>query len=92
MDWPGNSPGLNPIENVWAALKKEIFKNKIITNKRDSIENIIKALHNTSALQEIVKKCIASMPQRIQNVIARKLGFIKYLNCISNCIYIKVNE
>ena len=50
--------------------KKEICKDKIITNKRDLIENIFKAWHNTPALQKIAKKCIASMPQRIQNVIA----------------------
>ena len=79
MDWPGNSADLKTIENVcMVALKKEICKDYIITNKRDLIENIIKASHNTSAFQEIAKKCIASMPQRIQNVIARKGGFTKY--------------
>ena len=41
---------------------------KIITNKRDLIENVIKAWHNTLALQEISKKCLASMPKSIQNV------------------------
>ena len=60
MDWPGNSPDLNLIENVCTALKKEICKDKIITNKRDLIENIIKAWHNTPALEGIAKKCIAS--------------------------------
>ena len=70
MGWPGNSPDLNPNENVWAALKREICKDKVVTNKKDLIENIIKAWHNTPA----AKKCIAS----IQNVIARKGGFTKY--------------
>ena len=53
LGWPGSWPDLNPFENVWAALKKEICKDKIITNKRDLIENIIKAWHNIPALQEI---------------------------------------
>ena len=26
MDWPPYSPDLNPIENLWAVLKKEIYK------------------------------------------------------------------
>ena len=64
MDWPGNSPDLNQAENIWAALKKEICKDKIITYKRDLIENIIKEWHNTPALQEIAKKYIGQ-----QNVI-----------------------
>lgn len=78
LDWPGNSPDLNPIENVWAALKKEISKEKVITNKIELIENIIKAWHNTPALEEIAFNCIASMPRRLQDVIAQKGGFTKY--------------
>ena len=77
MDWLGNSPDFNPIENVWAPLKKEICKDKIITNKRDLIENNIKAWHNTHALDDIAKKCIAIMPQRIQNGIPQKGEFTK---------------
>ena len=24
LDWPGNSPDLNPIENLWRAMKNEV--------------------------------------------------------------------
>ena len=40
LDWPGNSPDLNSIENVWKLLKKEIAK-QYVTNKVDLIEKII---------------------------------------------------
>ena len=41
LDWPGISPGLNPIKNVWAVIKKRLQKCDCST-KTKLIEAIIR--------------------------------------------------
>ena len=40
LDWPGNSPNLNPIENVCKLLKRENSTKKV-TNRTQLIEKVI---------------------------------------------------
>ncbi|GFV64169.1 transposable element Tcb2 transposase [Trichonephila clavipes] len=37
LDWPGNSPDMNTIENVWELMKREVAKD-VITNKTQLLE------------------------------------------------------
>lgn len=77
LDWPGNSPDLNPIENTWELLKREISKEKI-TNKTTLIEKIIFNWNHNEKLKQNALNCIHSMPRRVKAVIEAKGGSSKY--------------
>ncbi|GFW67465.1 transposable element Tcb2 transposase [Trichonephila clavipes] len=76
LDWPGNSPDMNPIENIWELMKREVAKD-VITNKTQLLERIIH-MWNHPQMQEAVQSCIDSMPRRIEALIAAKGGSTKY--------------
>lgn len=75
--WPGNSPDMNPIENVWELVKRELAK-EAITTKTRLIEKIIFVWNHHPRMQETVQACINSMPRRINALIAAKGGSTKY--------------
>lgn len=75
MKWPANSPDLNPIENLWAILKREVkkFKPGTILDLKKCVKSCWKNI--------CPKQCeslILSMPNRISDVIKNKGGATKY--------------
>ena len=67
LDFPSYSPDLNPIENLWATLAREVEKKQC-----DSIEELQDAIEEAwkTVDQEHMRKLAASMPQRCAAVIA----------------------
>lgn len=63
LKWPGNSPDLNPIENLWELLKRNISRD-LITNKRQLIEQLIEVWHRSDEIKKNCMKCIQSMPRK----------------------------
>ncbi|GFV06025.1 putative transposase like protein [Trichonephila clavipes] len=77
LDWLGNSPDMNPIDNIWELMKREVSKD-VITNKTQLLERIIHVCNYHPQMQETVQSCIDSMPRRIEALIAAKGGSTKY--------------
>ncbi len=76
MDWPGNSPDLNPIENLWSILKKKLKEDHTITSLKklqDAIKNMWVKLPN-----DLMKKLAQSMPNRLRMCIENKGQMTKY--------------
>ena len=76
LDWPGNSPDLNPIENLWMLLKNKVSV-KQPTNAK-SLVTAIKEIWTKKISAEYCKKLTESMPQRIEAVLRSRGGHTKY--------------
>ena len=70
LTWPGNSPDLNPIENLWSRLKK-VVASKHPSNKQELIEGIISSWYHVIS-PENLRNLVESMPARCKAVIASK--------------------
>jgi hypothetical protein len=70
IDWPGNSPDLNPIENVWRILKQRLRnRNPHGGWSLEQLKDALVDIWNNEITVEDFNKFIDSMPQRIRKVI-----------------------
>ena len=76
--WLGNLTDMNPIENVYELVKREMAND--ITSKQQLIVKLIKVWCHNSKMQERVEECINSMPRRIKALIDAKGRTTKYWN------------
>jgi len=76
LEWPGNSPDLDPIENFWTELK-----NRVAEKHPTSLLLLIKTIKSSWVLDmptELCRNLIESMPRRIRAVLEAKVGHTKY--------------
>lgn len=75
MDWPANSPDLNPIENVWCILKDRVGRH-FPTTREDVIAAI--QLEWSRLTSSDVSRVCQSMRQRCQAVIDAQGGHTRW--------------
>ncbi len=72
LDWPANSPDLNPVDNLWSIVKRKMRDTR--PNNADDLKAAIKA----TITPEQCHRLIASMPCCIDAVIHAKGGLTMY--------------
>lgn len=76
IEWPGNSPDLNPIENLWAILKRKLRCRQNIN--QSMLINNIKKIWFTEIGEESFNSLALSMRNRIKKVLENKGYSCKY--------------
>ncbi len=75
LDWPSNSPDLNPIEHLWGIVKRKMRDTR--PNNADDLKATVKETWASIPPQQC-HKLITSMPRRIEAVIKAKGAPTKY--------------
>lgn len=75
LEWPPQSPDLNPIENLWSYLDEKIDKTNV-SNKTNYFEALQHAWERID--KHYVEKLVESMPRRLEAVLKVKGGHTKY--------------
>jgi len=77
LDWPSQSPDLNPIEHLWCHVKKQLHSHPSSPNSIHELWNRMVVEWNKIPA-ETCQKLIESMPRRCEAVIKAKGGHTRY--------------
>lgn len=75
LDWPGNSPDLNPIENLWAEVQTRLPKT--LPRNADELWARVEAAW-AGIPNNIIRKLYRSLPERVNTVIKNKGGHSRF--------------
>lgn len=77
LDWPGNSPDVSPIENLWAICKSRL-RTMDCTSKEMLIQALIQVWYRDPKINSDCSNLVDSMPNRVQMFIKNRGGHIRY--------------
>ena len=76
LKWPGNSPDLNPIKNLWTNMKNKVSEKQPLSGAE--LVKAIKEVWVKEIFKEYCQSLIESMPRRIKAMIKNRGGHTKY--------------
>ncbi|KAJ8463965.1 hypothetical protein ONZ51_g9903 [Trametes cubensis] len=77
MEWPAQSPDLNPIEHLWGILKRKLASHKEPPPSINELWKRVEAEWEKISAKEC-RDLIESMPRRVAAVLKAKGGYTKY--------------
>ena len=77
LDWPAQSPDMNPIEHLWDRMKRRLSGYNTIPSSMHELWERVEAEWNSITVEECLK-LIDSMPSRVEAVLKANGGYTKY--------------
>jgi hypothetical protein len=75
LQWPANSPDLNPIEHIWHNIGRKLAEKR--PKNKEEMKGLVLTAWNSITAHEM-ESLVYSMPRRLAAVIANKGGLTKY--------------
>lgn len=76
LPWPSQSPDMNPIEHLWADVKRRLRAREPFANLNAVWEALQGVWNETDA--DLCRRLVDSMPERVQAVIAARGGHTRF--------------
>ncbi len=77
IDWPGNSPDINPIKNAWSWMKVQLRESKA-TNLQELQQDVTRLWVLKMDDCQYLRNLVESMPRRLEDVFRREGNPTKY--------------